>query len=925
MRMLALLTGSVMLAGIVTARSGGISGHSISGATCHSSTPSASVNVTITGIPANYTPTNTYALQVTVTGTPTAGGGFDMSVTAGTLSTTDANARILNGEATNSNGIARSWAVDWRAPAAGAGTVTFYVVGLASNNNGGTGGDGWNRAAYTSNELTPNNPPTASLTSPGGTQDWTGGSSHTITWTMRDDLTPAASLKVYLNYSSVAGSGAIAGPLTGATSFAWTVPSIDATDVRVNATVINQGGLKGYSQVLVPKVDSTRPTVSSATPTGTGVSLTAPIAIRFSETMDKVSSQAAFSLVPDPGGLVFAWSQTTFVDDTVTISHASFASSTTHTATVGAGAKDVSDPGNSLAAQHQWTFTTVAGNSPPSITVTIPTGGEDWTGGSVQNLDWTASDAEDAAASLKVWVNYSLTGIAPFDHPIAGLQGVAGSARPYAWTLPLENSATIVLNATVVDTARARGYGLSAQFQIDSIAPTVLSTSPNSRATGVPIGSNVLTTWSEPMGKPSAEGAFSLKDTATWTAVSGAFSWTGDTMMFDPTTALLPGTQYSANITTSAADISQPGNHLAMQYAWTFTTAAGTDTEKPTITDVSADPDPQEVFLHVNITAVVRDNVAVSGVWVNVTDPLGGSRNSTMGYDIDEEGYYLDAAYDVVGVHHFVVWAVDSSSNWESASGSFRIRDTTPPTITDLKAVPNPANVSTQMNISAVVADNYQLSTVSVLITAPDSVSTNRSMSPGARFYSNLIASLAGTYHFRVWASDSSGNWNSAAGTFLSRDDVPPAAPLNLAVQNSGSKALRLTWTAGTETDLAGYNVYRSLSAGGPYTKLNTNGLLSDATYLDDNLGDGTYYYVVTAVDSSGNESGRSNEASGHIASSTGQGGPVAAEDIRWLLVFAASLAILGLLLAILVAGGRKKNKEDTDSPSEAPPQKEEK
>ncbi len=73
---------------------------------------------------------------------------------------------------------------------------------------------------------------------------------------MSDDTTPAANLKVYLNYSSIAGSGTIAGPLTGATSQAWAVPLIAATDVAVNATVIDASGLKGYSQVLVPKIAS---------------------------------------------------------------------------------------------------------------------------------------------------------------------------------------------------------------------------------------------------------------------------------------------------------------------------------------------------------------------------------------------------------------------------------------------------------------------------------------------------------------------------------------------------------------------------------------------------------------------------------------------------------------------------------------------
>lgn len=54
--------------------------------------------------------------------------------------------------------------------------------------------------------------------------------------------------------------------------------------------------------------------------------------------------------------------------------------------------------------------------------------------------------------------------------------------------------------------------------------------------------------------------------------------------------------------------------------------------------------------------------------------------------------------------------------------------------------------------------------------------------------------------------------------------------------------------------------VYRSTAQGGPYVKLAP--LVTDLTYNDWLVSSGrTYYYVVTAVDSVGNESNYSNEA----------------------------------------------------------------
>ncbi len=73
---------------------------------------------------------------------------------------------------------------------------------------------------------------------------------------------------------------------------------------------------------------------------------------------------------------------------------------------------------------------------------------------------------------------------------------------------------------------------------------------------------------------------------------------------------------------------------------------------------------------------------------------------------------------------------------------------------------------------------------------------------------------------------------------------------------------MTLTWTANSEPDLAGYNVYRSAVSGGSVTKLNS-APVTGTTYDDAPPGTGTFYYVVTAVDTSGNESAPSAEVAG--------------------------------------------------------------
>ena len=76
--------------------------------------------------------------------------------------------------------------------------------------------------------------------------------------------------------------------------------------------------------------------------------------------------------------------------------------------------------------------------------------------------------------------------------------------------------------------------------------------------------------------------------------------------------------------------------------------------------------------------------------------------------------------------------------------------------------------------------------------------------------------------------------------------------------------SVALIWNASTST-VSGYNVYRSTKSGSSYTKINSS-LVAALNYTDSTVQNGTtYYYVTTAVDSNGNESVYSNEASAII------------------------------------------------------------
>jgi hypothetical protein len=103
------------------------------------------------------------------------------------------------------------------------------------------------------------------------------------------------------------------------------------------------------------------------------------------------------------------------------------------------------------------------------------------------------------------------------------------------------------------------------------------------------------------------------------------------------------------------------------------------------------------------------------------------------------------------------------------------------------------------------------------------------------------------------------------------KDTFPPAAPQGIvaAVQpgaTAGTVAVELSWSINLESDLTGYRVYRSQQDGERGVLL-TSELLPSPAYRDNSAQSGQrYFYTVTAVDRSGNESAPSQAVAVDVA-----------------------------------------------------------
>jgi hypothetical protein len=114
--------------------------------------------------------------------------------------------------------------------------------------------------------------------------------------------------------------------------------------------------------------------------------------------------------------------------------------------------------------------------------------------------------------------------------------------------------------------------------------------------------------------------------------------------------------------------------------------------------------------------------------------------------------------------------------------------------------------------------------------------------------------------NFTVTFTPQSSGAASASLSFTSdASNSPTVQSLTGTGTAQSQHTVDLTWNASSEA--VGYNIYRSTVSGGPYTMINS-GLDSTTAYTDSTVASGTtYYYVATAVNSSSEESGYSNQA----------------------------------------------------------------
>ena len=128
-----------------------------------------------------------------------------------------------------------------------------------------------------------------------------------------------------------------------------------------------------------------------------------------------------------------------------------------------------------------------------------------------------------------------------------------------------------------------------------------------------------------------------------------------------------------------------------------------------------------------------------------------------------------------------------------------------------------------------------------------------------------VISAVAKNTSGQIVASGEVSGVQVVAGTntnvsLVLEDIEAPETPAGLVVSSFTSSEIALTWTANTDPDLAGYNIYLLKTFESSFSKINSS-LVTSNMYTDTAVYLGpTYYYKITAVDAVGNESAYTGE-----------------------------------------------------------------
>ncbi len=301
-------------------------------------------------------------------------------------------------------------------------------------------------------------------------------------------------------------------------------------------------------------------------------------------------------------------------------------------------------------------------STPPTISLTSLTGGQYLSGGSAQNITWSATGTYLGSTPIKI--EFSSDSGASWNTLIAATTNTG----TYSWSVPTVDASTYRARVTVTDQAGLSSTAASTSNIIIDNTDPVLTLSKPSSTDNIAGGSSFYINWNATdtnFGSTPLKFEYSINSGSTWTTIvsatsnAGNYLWTVPTLdstnvTLRATTTDLAGRQKQVTSAAFTVD-STPPNAPTMS----LSSAAVTNTQTVTL-NVTCISDYAKVLL----TESSSTPTSADSGWQNCA--------SSMNFTISTGD----------GNHTIKIWSKDVAGNISTSSGSVAVNlDQTSPTL----------------------------------------------------------------------------------------------------------------------------------------------------------------------------------------------------------------------------------------------------
>ena len=483
-------------------------------------------------------------------------------------------------------------------------------------------------------------------------------------------------------------------------------------------------------------------------------------------------------------------------------------------------------------------------SSPVSVSVSVSPTTATLQVGQQKQFTGTISGATNTAVTWKASGGTVTSG---------GLYTAPSSAGTYTVTATSAADSTESASA-VVTVSQATQVSIS-------VAPSTVSLSTGGQkqfTASVSGSSNTAVTWAASGGSVTSGGLYTAPSSAgtyTVTATSAADSTKSASAVvtvsqpaqlsvsISPTTASISTgaqKQFAASVsgsTNTAVTWAASGGSVTSGGLYTAPSSAGTYT----VTATSAADSTKSATAVVTVSQTTQVSISISPSTVSLS--TGGQEQFTA---------------NVSGTSNTAV-------TWSASGGTV--------STSGLYVAPSAAGTYTIKAVSVADPTKSASATASVSVAQAIAVSVSpTTVAMPQKWQQQFAATVSGSSNTAVtWSVKQGTGTITQSGlytapqavetdviTATSQADTTKSASASVTVVAPHTVSLK--WSASTSSSTSYYKVYRGTVSGGPYSLLSNN--VSATSYTDTSVQSGsTYYYVTTAVDSSGIESGYSDVA----------------------------------------------------------------